>query len=300
VDFPRLLLAQAAARHVRVVLTGEGADEVFGGYVWHRADRLLHSLSALPLWLRRLLLVGRLGSGRWPWTSRIVLTPAAVDLPPWACFVGPLGSQRRRALFSGAIRAELEAPGVQDGDGRADPHTLRSRFAAIQHLDLGTRLPGHVTESLDRMTMAFGLEARVPFLDHELVELVARIPARLQLRRLREKYLVRRAVADDLPRAIAWRRKRRLRAPVGAWLRGRLPAFAEELLSRDRLRADGYFDPDTVHAHLGRHRADPRSDGQLLRAVPAVQLWHDLFRRRGGPWARGGAVGAPHGAGPRV
>jgi asparagine synthase (glutamine-hydrolysing) len=290
-DLPRVLLAEAAARQVRAVLTGEGADEVFGGYVWHRADRLLHWTGALPLWLRRLLLLGPVGPQRWPWSSRIVLAPAAIDLPRYATFIGPLGSERRRSLFSDNIREELAASDDQNGDPSVDSPTLPGRFAALQYHDLRTRLPAAVTESLDRMTMAFGLEARVPFLDHELIELTAQVPPRLHLRRGREKYLLRRAVTGDLPPAIAWRRKRRLRAPVGAWLRGRLPTFAEELLSRERLRADGYFDPEAVQASLARHRADPRSDGQLLWAVLGVQLWHDLFRRPGGRWTEGVARG---------
>jgi asparagine synthase (glutamine-hydrolysing) len=149
-----------------------------------------------------------------------------------------------------------------------------------------------MTGSLDRTTMAFGLEARVPFLDHELVELAAEIPVGFCLRGFREKYILRRAVAGDLPAAIVWRRKRPLRAPVGAWLRGRLPEFAQALLSPDRLREDGYFDAAAVQALVARHRADPRSDGQLLWAVLGVQLWHELFRRPGGRWAVDGR-GAP-------
>ena len=102
-----------------------------------------------------------------------------------------------------------------------------------------------MTESLDRTTMAFGLEARVPFLDHELIELAAQIPPRLHLRGGREKYLLRRADGRRIcPPPSPGAAKRRLRAPVGAWLRGRLPAFVEDLLAPDRLRADGYFDPD--------------------------------------------------------
>lgn len=284
-DLPRLLLAEATARQVRVALTGEGGDEVFGGYAWQRADRLLHGVSALPLWLRRGLLLGRVGPRQWPWGSRIVLAPRAVDLPRYACFVGPLGGEGRHALFSPAVRAELEAAGVRDGEPGIDWPRPGGRFRVLQCHDLGTRLPGYVTESLDRTTMAFGLEARVPFLDHELVELVGQIPPRLHLRGLREKYLLRQAVSGDLPPAIAWRRKQPLRGPVGAWLRGPLPEFAEALLSAAHLRADGYFDPPAVHALLARHRGDPRSDGHLLWAVLGVQLWHDLFRRAGGRWA---------------
>ena len=95
----------------------------------------------------------------------------------------------------------------------------------------------------------------------------------------------------DLPAAIVWRRKRPLRAPVGAWLRGRLPDFAEVLLSPDRLGSDGYFDAAAVQALFARHRVDPCSDGHLLWTVLGVQLWHELFRRPAGRWAAEGGWG---------
>jgi asparagine synthase (glutamine-hydrolysing) len=289
-DVARLLLAEGTVRRVKVVLTGEGADEVFAGYAWHRADRLLRPASALPPWLRRLLLLGPVGRARWPWGSRLMLAPEPMDLPRYARMAGPLGGETRRALFAPDIRAALASARRGDGEPSGDPSTPGDRFAGLRYHDLRTRLPGYMTPSLDLTTMAFGLEARTPFLDHELVELAAQIPAGLCLRHFREKHILRRAVARDLPAGIAWRRKRGLRAPVGAWLRGRLPGFAQALLSPERLRADGYFDADAVGALLARHRADPRSDGHLLWAVLGVQLWHDLFRRPGGgDWAVGGA-----------
>jgi asparagine synthase (glutamine-hydrolysing) len=284
-DLPRFLLAEASARHVKVVLTGEGADEVFGGYAWHKADRLLRPVSFVPAGLRRLLLLGPAGPRRWPWSSRLVLGPGTVDLPRYARMAGPLGGEDRRALLSPDVRAALRAAGREDVEPAGDPSTPGARFRAIQYHDLRTRLPGYMTPSLDGTTMAFGLEARVPFLDHELIELATQIPPRLQLRRLREKDVLRRAMATTLPPAVAWRRKRGLRAPVGAWLRGPLPAFARALLAPERLRADGYFDPEAVQALLARHRDDSRSDGLLPWAVLSVQLWHDLFRRPGGRWA---------------
>jgi asparagine synthase (glutamine-hydrolysing) len=279
-DLPRFLLAETAARRVKVVLTGEGADEVFGGYAWHLGDRLLHSASRLPRWLRNGLLLGGMGRRRWPWGSRLLLAPAEMDLPRYACLAGPLGGETRRTLLAADLRAQLGG-GTTAEDPPGDPSTPCDRFAGLRYHDLLTRLAGYMTESLDRTTMAFGLEARVPFLDHELIELAAGIPGRLCLRRGREKYILRRAMASDLPPAIAWRRKRPLRAPVGAWLRGRLPEFAETLLSAERLRRDGYFDAAAVQALVARHRADARSDGQLLWAILGVQLWHDLFRRPG-------------------
>lgn len=280
-DLPRFLLAETTARHVKVVLTGEGADEVFAGYVWHWADRVLSPARALPPWLRRLLLRGPVGPARRPWGSRLLLGPDPMDLPRFARMAGPLGSENRRALLAPDIRAALGS----DGEPAGDPATPADRFAGLRYHDLRTRVAGYVTSSLDRTTMAHGLEARVPFLDHELIELTAAIPTGLFQHHFREKYVLRRAMANDLPAPIAWRPKRGLRAPVETWLRGELPAIVRDFLDPPRLRANGYFDPAAVQALLARHRADPRSDGLLLWAVLGVQLWHELFRRPGGRWA---------------
>jgi asparagine synthase (glutamine-hydrolysing) len=130
--------------------------------------------------------------------------------------------------------------------------------------------------------MAHGLEARVPFLDHELVELCARIPVSLRLRGLREKYVLRRALEGALPRDILWRRKRPLMAPIEAWLRGPLPAFAEELLSPARLRTGGYFEPGVVRGLVADVQAGRSLHARLLLMVLGVQLWDVLFRHPDG------------------
>src|SRR5262249_52954334 len=121
------------------------------------------------------------------------------------------------------------------------------RFDRMQHFELTVRMPSFVLRLLDRDSMAHGVEVRVPFLDHELVELCARIPTSLKLRGWTEKYILRRAMERQLPREIAWRRKNGLRAPVRSWLRSpKLPDFAVELLGPPALRRTGYFEPAVV------------------------------------------------------
>jgi len=125
----------------------------------------------------------------------------------------------------------------------------------------------------------------VPFLDHELVELTAQIPEHLKLRGWQEKYILRRALRGVLPPEILYRRKRGLQTPYQQWLRDPLPAFAEDLLSTDRLRDKGYFVPSVVHTMLRQHR-EARSawHGALLMAVLAIQTWDELFLQARGPY----------------
>jgi asparagine synthase (glutamine-hydrolysing) len=279
-DILRLLLSEGAARRVKVVLTGEGADEVLGGYLWFLIDRLSRPLAALPGPLRRAVLLAPLGPARRAFARRLLQGPASMDLDRYARLVGPLGGERRHAVFSAEIRHQLRAG--DDAEGSREPVQLvgRDRFAQLQQLELRFRLPAYINLTLDAASMAYGLEARVPFLDHELVELCARIPSSLKLRGLREKYVLRRALEGVLPGDILWRRKRPLMAPVGAWLRGPLPAFAEELLSPARLQATGYFEPTAVQGLVTEVRAGRGLDARLLLMVLGVQLWDALFRHR--------------------
>jgi asparagine synthase (glutamine-hydrolysing) len=175
---------------------------------------------------------------------------------------------RSRVANAQASGWELELPEAFD---RWHP------FTQLQYYELNVRLPSFVNHTLDRGSMARSVEARVPFLDHELVEFAARIPPSLKMKGLREKHILREAVANLLPREIADRKKRGLRAPTEAWLRGPLPAFAAELLSERSLRRKGYFDPAGVQERLAEHRLGRGEWTHDLLGVLSLQLWDEIF-----------------------
>ena len=277
----RLILSQASARGVKVVLTGEGADEILGGYDWFRSQKLLQSFRWLPRWMRRLALLPPVRR-RWPRASRLVSTPLPMAIERYRMILSPRSDDSLRPLWSADLRERLAGGGNDGLDAVWHPEDFDAwdPFAQLQHYELTVRLPDLVMCHVDRASMAHGLEVRVPFLDHEFVELCARVPARLKLRGLREKYILRRAMAGALPREIAWRRKRGLRAPAGYWLRAdALPPFAEHLLEERTVREKGYFDPGAVRRLVERHRAHLTAGGPELMGVLAVQLWDDLLRR---------------------
>jgi asparagine synthase (glutamine-hydrolysing) len=124
--------------------------------------------------------------------------------------------------------------------------------------------------------MAYGLEARVPFLDHEFVELCSQIPPNLTMRGLHEKHILRRALEGVLPKEILERRKRGLSAPFWPWQR-RLPEFVADALSESRLHTKGYFNPQHVRHMLEQHQDGKARFGKELLGVLSVQLWDDLF-----------------------
>jgi asparagine synthase (glutamine-hydrolysing) len=282
-DLLRLVLAEGAARRVKVVLTGEGADEILGGYRWYLLDRLLRPLGALPPLLRRAVALAPLGADRRGLVRRVLLGPRPMGVARYAHLVGPPGAERRHPVFSAEIRRQLGEAAAVDGPPEPVPVDGRDPFRQLQELDVRLRLPAYINHTLDTASMAFGLEARVPFLDHELVELCQTIPASLMLRGLREKYVLRRALEGVLPRDIQWRRKHALAAPLDTWLRDPLPAFAGDLLSPASLRASGYFEPGAVERRLARVRTGRGPGARVLFMVLGVQLWDHLFRGSGGP-----------------
>ncbi|MGF1608581.1 MAG: asparagine synthase (glutamine-hydrolyzing) [Kiloniellales bacterium] len=280
---PRLILAEATARRVKVVVNGEGSDELFGGYNYFRRQDRVGFLSRLPLWLRRLIV--RFGPHlhqrlRLQQVQELILLPPAMDMRRFAVLYGVTSFQRRIDLLSPDLRAALA-----ECDTEAPPILPPADFQAWQpfeqqqYLEQTIRLPEYVNRSLDRASMAHGLEVRVPFLDHVFAEFCARIPVGLKLRGKTEKYILRQALRGVLPQAIVERRKRGLMSPGGGWWRkSSLPAFAEALMSEAALRRKGLFDPAAVHDLLARHRRGEGRYDRHLDAVLALQLRDELFQ----------------------
>ena len=274
-EVPRLLLSELAGQRVKVVLTGEGADELFGGYFWYHLDRTLAPFGVLPRPVRALAGIPAVRS-RWPWASRVMRAPRALGRARLGAMIGPPAGGLdllRPEVRAAAVAAAHEIP---NGD---DEWRGMHRTNALRQLDLSTRLPDLVVHNLDRQSMAASLEARVPFLDHHVVELAMRIPPSVLLRGGEPKHLLRQSLARVLPPELARRRKRGMTAPRQGWLRGPLPEFAAESLSPAALRDAGYFDTGAVVRLLDAHRAARVDAGDLLLGVLGVQLWHSMFAR---------------------
>lgn len=276
-EIPRLVLSEATARGHRAVLTGEGSDELLGGYWWYRVDRWARPLGYLPQGLRQALFepVRRLR----PWAFGAAMAPAAPAIDHFAAITGPRHWTTRERLYAPGFRERIAegrrgGPTPSDGLPEVSP---KHPFERLQCVDLHIRLSNYIERKLDRLSMAHGLEVRLPFLDPEVIDLALRVPPRFKLRGRTEKRVLRMATEGLLPEAIRRRRKRGLAAPFERWLRGPLPAFAGELLSPECVRAKGYFDPREVADRLAAHRAGGRATGGSLLGVLMVQLWDEIF-----------------------
>ena len=278
---PLHFVSRLAREHVKVVLTGEGADELFCGYnryrvtLWnHRLERvcrrvlpgsLLAGLSGLSL-----RPPGRLGRV----ASRSFL--ARPSEPRWLFYdnfsVFPIALQQR-LLSDPALLAARDPYGgclalYEDVSG-----------GPLERM-CGADLQSYLVELLmkqDRMSMAASIESRVPYLDHPLVDWVTAMPAHTKLRGFRTKALLREALRGLVPREILTRRKMGFPVPVGRWLRGRFWPVVEQFVLSPRVRARGLFDAGALARLAGEHRCGVADHGERLWLLINLELWMRLF-----------------------
>jgi asparagine synthase (glutamine-hydrolysing) len=271
---PTYLVSQLAAEDVKVALSGEGGDELFGGYYTYQADLLALRVGGLARLARPLVERLPVSSSRTSFDYKAKRFVRAAHLPPLERHHG------WKEIFSGDVRAELT--------GRRhhwDPvDLLRDRFdetagaellARLQDVDARVYLVDDLLVKTDRASMAHSLEARVPFLDPVVDSFAAALPTRLKVRRGGKKVLLRRAAEPLLPREIVRGRKRGFSIPAAAWLRGELEPFARETLSPDTLRRQGYFRHEAVTRLLDDHVAGRADLSRQLWGLLAFTLWHE-------------------------
>ncbi len=278
-EIPRLVLAEATARQVKAVLTGEGSDELFGGYPWFRHDRWVGPLAPVPAPVRRVL---GTALGLRAWRPHLYRALAAAGLPAPARHAELIRLFREgesMAVLSPDLREALTRQEPLEPAPLPDRFSRWSRTAQHQYVELTTRLPGLILPALDRPSMARGVEARVPFLDPEVIALATAMPAGVKLWWRMEKRVLREALRDVLPDEIRRRPKRGLAVPIQQWFREPLPPFAAALLSPAELRRTGYFDPAAVGSALALHRSGRAKRGLRLFGVLSLQLWDELFAR---------------------
>jgi asparagine synthase (glutamine-hydrolysing) len=279
IEIPQMVLSQLTSKYVKVILTGEGSDEVFGGYSWFKTHKLLQPFNIFPLAIRRL--ISRMPAVRKRWTraSRILGAPSEMNLARYRFIINSGIAEFDDRLFSDELRQQLTKQEYKE-DNPSLPEEFNEwhPFAKLQYLEMKVRLPNYITRHLDAASMAYSVEARVPFLDHEFVEFSTEIPPSLKMRGLREKHILREAMRDVLPLEIVRRKKRGLSAPFTQWVSD-LPEFALELLSPNRLSEKGYFDPSYVAHIIEQHRTGKLNYGKQLMGVLGVQLWDDLFMK---------------------
>jgi asparagine synthase (glutamine-hydrolysing) len=273
---PTFLVSELAASEVKVVLTGEGADELFGGYETYLADVVADRLAPLARVLRPAIERLPSSSRRVSLDYRAKRFARAANLQPFERHLG------WKLIFSPEQRERLLARRDRDG---ADPFALyRKRYsetvgaeplARMQDLDLGIYLVDDLLVKTDRMSMAHSLEARVPYLDQVVAELALALPRDQRVRGATKKRLLRRAAASLLPSGIVHGRKRGFSIPAAAWLRGPLAPYMREVLSETNLRGQGVLEPVAVHQVIETHLSGREDLSRQLWGLMTLTLWID-------------------------
>jgi asparagine synthase (glutamine-hydrolysing) len=275
---PTYLVSELASRHVKVALSGEGGDELFGGYHTYVAD-------AIAPW------AGRPAAALLPLIERLPSSSARVSFDYKAkrfargALLPPLERHHAwKEIFSSDLRAQLiDLPRPVDFDpleahrrrfaGTADAEPI----ARLQDLDLGIYLTDDLLVKTDRASMAHSLEVRVPLLDTAVADLALALPTRHKVLGFQKKRLLRRAVAPLLPRRIVHGAKRGFSIPAAAWLRGELRPFARDVLAPEVIRRQGLFRVDAVQRLLDDHESCRADRSRQIWCLLTLGLWLERY-----------------------
>jgi asparagine synthase (glutamine-hydrolysing) len=273
---PLWFAAREARRHVRVVLSGEGADELFGGYGIYYQPGAVRAGQALPSWGRAT--IGRVAAGMPPGArGRGLLNRAATPLP--RRYIGNAYVYRQAEASALLRRGAASEFDVTDPVYRQAEQARLDDVATMQLIDVNTWLPGDILLKADRMAMAHGLELRTPFLDREVLAVAARLARVEKTAAGTTKFALREAVGALLPQAAAERPKLGMPVPLGYWLRGGMYGFAEQVVRA--AQTGQWLDKAAALEVLRRFRA---GEGEVtwrqVWLLVVFSLWHQIYVER--------------------
>jgi asparagine synthase (glutamine-hydrolysing) len=285
--FPTFLVSQLAREHVKVVLSGDGGDELFGGYDAYEAQALAARwagltpaaavravdtvLDIVPPTAKKKGLVNKTRR----FVSGLAGAPADIEQYRWMTF---LSAAAKRRLYTarfrdGLVHADVYRP-VRDALRRAGGDDLLNRQL---YADLCVYLADDILVKVDRMSMATSLETRAPFLDTEVMELAFSMPGHLKIRDGQRKFVLKRALQGQVPQRILDRKKEGFSIPMKNWLRKELVPLMESLLSEERLTARGLIEPSAVRRMIDQHKAGRANHAHVLFSLMVFERWAQEF-----------------------
>lgn len=266
-DIPIYLLSREARKAVKMVLTGEGSDEILAGYPKHVAERYASAYQRIPGVLRHAMIEP--GIDALPFRFQRAKTAIA------SLHEQQFGARMAR-WFGGFSASQRDA--LTTLEGRSVPERVpvrgNSALREILHFDQTSWLPDNLLERGDRMTMAASLEARMPFMDHELAAYVSALPDDYRVRGRTTKWILRAAMAGVLPRETMKRRKVGFRVPVSEWFRGQMKDYLRDHLLAPDARTHRYYRPGAVARLLDEHLAGRHNHEKVLWSLLTLEIWH--------------------------
>jgi asparagine synthase (glutamine-hydrolysing) len=262
---PTFLLARAARERVKVILSGEGADELFGGYPTYLGHKIAPKYQAMPAFVRaalRKLAFALPPSGK-KVTLEFLFKKFVTDAErPWL--------ERHLSWFGTGLPVEQT---LLSATGQTGVSALHEPLAGAMLLDYRSYLRDNLLVKVDRATMLSSVEARAPYLDRFLTRYALSLPPDIRVRGLTTKWVLKKAAEKWLPKEVIYRRKRGLSVPVASWINRGLRSEADRLLARDRLTAHGFVDAAYVGRLLEEHRANRANHAKPLWAVMMLGYW---------------------------
>ncbi|HSS20821.1 MAG TPA: asparagine synthase (glutamine-hydrolyzing) [Pyrinomonadaceae bacterium] len=277
---PTYIVSKLAREHVTVVLSGDGGDELFAGYTRYVTERSRSKFNVVPRAVREGLfdpLSRALPHGAWGrnYLQNVSLDPISRYLDSVSVFTG----LNKSALYSSDFSDQLRNHDHLSAYFRELSGNVKTNapLDSLLYIDSKTYLPGDILTKVDRMSMAVSLEARVPLLDHKLIEFVTRIPASMKLAGFETKHLFKRAIADLVPEEIINRPKQGFGVPIQQWINQQLRQRIHDTLNDQRTRQRGYVTRSHVATLLDEHERGRRDHAMALWSLLMLELWHRQY-----------------------
>jgi asparagine synthase (glutamine-hydrolysing) len=276
---PTWYVSEIARKHVTVVLSGDGGDELFGGYDRYLPHPRVAAFDRFPIPGKR-----HIAAALWPilphgTRGKNYLRHVSQDENGrYIDSIAFFQADEKEALVTADLRAAI--------GGREASHASIARFgrfgdlpyhSRMMRFDFETYLPEDVLAKVDRMSMAHSIESRVPLVDNEVIDFAAALPASFKIRNGRRKHILKRAAARLLPPAVLERRKQGFGVPIGAWFRGNLRELFHDILLAPRTRTRGYFEPRFVDRIVREHLSGTRDHSLRLWQLVVFELWHRQY-----------------------
>lgn len=277
-SFPVFYLSQFAKKYVKVVLTGEGGDEIFGGYRRYIAENIRSNFSALNLFSGKNIFNNAInplpGLRR---TKKLIETVQIKDdllrYTNWLIF---FSKEMAKDLFKDKSFVEKENP-LKTYREYFHRCQTKNSLDKIMYLDQKILLPDCYLEKIDKASMAFGLETRSPILNHRLVDFANSIPAKYKIKGMKTKYIFKEAMKDVLPPQILYKKKHGLAVPTNLWFRGKLKKYLQEIIFDKKTRSRGYFNFEYIEKLYKNYQNKNQPFDFQFWLLLNFELWHRQF-----------------------
>ncbi|GCF08220.1 asparagine synthase (glutamine-hydrolyzing) [Dictyobacter arantiisoli] len=278
-DLGVYLISKLARQHVKVVLSGEGADELFAGYPKYVVDWMARYYHILPAALRDQAIQPLLE--RLPYSMRKLKIAARNLSQPapqrWMNWFGIFNGPLKEQLLTPATKAMIDLDASREFQHWLLHNPQRDALSSMLYLDTKIWLPDNLLMKGDKMTMAASLESRIPMLDYKLIEYAASIPSQAKIKGLKTKYLLKQAFADFLPTEILTRKKMGFNVPTGIWFREGQRDLISNLLLSERTHSRGFFQRDYIQKIMQDHLAGKTNYQAQIFTLASLELWFRVF-----------------------